>query len=79
MSQQASSRGTFLQIADVVRGQIEAHNTLVELPSAPDQICCRARRTSRKANAPAKPVPMIGSTGVSTLVPRETKSLSTGS
>ncbi|MFG2591673.1 GntR family transcriptional regulator [Streptomyces sp. NPDC048438] len=36
MSQQASPRGTFLKIADVVRGQIEADDEMVELPSAAD-------------------------------------------
>ncbi|MFJ1927303.1 GntR family transcriptional regulator [Streptomyces sp. NPDC088131] len=36
MSQQASPRGTFLKIADVVRGQIEADSEMAELPSAAD-------------------------------------------
>ncbi|MFD7065911.1 GntR family transcriptional regulator [Streptomyces sp. NPDC059913] len=34
MSQQASPRGTFLKIADVVRAQIEADRDMTELPSA---------------------------------------------
>ncbi|MFJ2009850.1 GntR family transcriptional regulator [Streptomyces globisporus] len=34
MSQQASPRGTFLKIADVVRAQIEADKGMSELPSA---------------------------------------------
>lgn len=34
MSQQASPRGTFLKIADVVRAQIEADEEMTELPSA---------------------------------------------
>ncbi|MFE6038768.1 GntR family transcriptional regulator [Streptomyces sp. NPDC056452] len=36
MSQQASPRGTFLKIADVVRAQIDADDEMVELPSAAD-------------------------------------------
>ncbi|MEV0885525.1 GntR family transcriptional regulator [Streptomyces microflavus] len=34
MSQQSSPRGTFLKIADVVRGQIEDDDEMTELPSA---------------------------------------------
>ncbi|MFJ5739085.1 MULTISPECIES: helix-turn-helix domain-containing protein [Streptomyces] len=34
MSHQSSSRGTFLKVADVVRGQIEADDEMTELPSA---------------------------------------------
>ncbi|PWS49971.1 transcriptional regulator [Streptomyces sp. FT05W] len=45
MSQQASPRGTFLKIADVVRGQIEADDEMVELPSAADLM--RDHRVSR--------------------------------
>ncbi|MFF9591859.1 GntR family transcriptional regulator [Streptomyces sp. NPDC014646] len=36
MSQQASPRGTFLKIADVVKAQIEADEEMTELPSATD-------------------------------------------
>ncbi|KFK90195.1 transcriptional regulator [Streptomyces sp. JS01] len=36
MSQQASPRGTFLKIADVIRAQIEADDGMTELPSAAD-------------------------------------------
>ncbi|MFJ5288609.1 GntR family transcriptional regulator [Streptomyces sp. NPDC088348] len=36
MSQQASPRGTFLKIADIVRAQIDADDEMVELPSAAD-------------------------------------------
>ncbi|MGW8883391.1 GntR family transcriptional regulator [Streptomyces sp. NPDC055749] len=36
MSQQASPRGTFLKIADVVRAQIDADDEMTELPSAAD-------------------------------------------
>ncbi|MET9534703.1 GntR family transcriptional regulator [Streptomyces sp. NPDC006649] len=36
MSQQASPRGTFLKIADVVRAQIDADDKMTELPSAAD-------------------------------------------
>lgn len=45
VSQQASPRGTFLKIADVVRGQIEADDEMVELPSAADLM--RDHRVSR--------------------------------
>lgn len=34
MPQQASPRGTFLKIADVVRAQIEADDDMAELPAA---------------------------------------------
>ncbi|MEU8667382.1 GntR family transcriptional regulator [Streptomyces anulatus] len=36
MSQQASPRGTFLKIAEVVRAQIDADEQMTELPSAAD-------------------------------------------
>lgn len=36
MSQQASPRGTFLKIADVVKAQIDADDKMTELPSAAD-------------------------------------------
>ncbi|MGW1548714.1 GntR family transcriptional regulator [Streptomyces sp. NPDC002346] len=36
MSQQASPRGTFLKIADVVRAQIDGDEQMTELPSAAD-------------------------------------------
>ncbi|MFJ2584030.1 GntR family transcriptional regulator [Streptomyces sp. NPDC087538] len=36
MSQQASPRGTFLKIADVVKAQIDADDEMTELPSAAD-------------------------------------------
>ncbi|MCX4789225.1 GntR family transcriptional regulator [Streptomyces sp. NBC_01221] len=36
MSQQASPRGTYLKIADVVRAQIDDDNEMTELPSAAD-------------------------------------------
>ncbi|MCX4531931.1 GntR family transcriptional regulator [Streptomyces sp. NBC_01669] len=36
MSQQASPRGTFLKIADVVRAHIDADEEMTELPSAAD-------------------------------------------
>lgn len=38
MSQQASPRGTFLKIAEVVKAQIDADPTMTELPSAVDLI-----------------------------------------
>ncbi|MFJ3081672.1 GntR family transcriptional regulator [Streptomyces halstedii] len=34
MSQQASPRGTFLEIADAVKAQIEANESMTELPTA---------------------------------------------
>ncbi|MEV3896121.1 GntR family transcriptional regulator [Streptomyces anulatus] len=36
MSQQVSPRGTFLKIADAVKAQINADETMVELPTAAD-------------------------------------------
>ncbi|MFH9121694.1 GntR family transcriptional regulator [Streptomyces globisporus] len=38
MSQRVNPRGTFLQIADVVKAQIEADNEMTELPSAADLV-----------------------------------------
>ncbi|WP_203185308.1 hypothetical protein [Streptomyces pratensis] len=45
MSQQASPRGTFLKIADVVRAQIQADDSMSELPAAADLM--RAHGVSR--------------------------------
>ncbi|MFF4347881.1 GntR family transcriptional regulator [Streptomyces sp. NPDC001530] len=38
MSQQASPRGTFLQVAEVVKAQIKANPEMTELPSASDLV-----------------------------------------